>query len=44
MKMFNTEIENQLREVFSNMKNDVIIALFTKEGECLTCKETRVIC
>lgn len=41
MKMFNAEIENQLKDVFSNLKNDVTIALFTKEGECLTCKETR---
>ncbi len=41
MKMFNSEIENQLKEVFSKMVNDVTIALFTKEGECLTCEETR---
>src|SRR5690554_1558575 len=41
MKMFNSEIENQLKDVFSDMKNDVIVALFTQEGDCPTCKETK---
>ncbi len=41
MTMFNDEIEKQLTEVFGNMVNDVTIALFTQEGECNTCEETR---
>lgn len=41
MKMFNEEIQGQLKEVFEEMKGDVTIALFTKEGECPTCEETR---
>jgi len=41
MKMFNEEIQGQLKEVFQEMKGDVTIALFTKEGECPTCEETR---
>ncbi len=41
MKMLNEEVEKQLKDVFSNMVNDVTIALFTKEGECPTCEETR---
>lgn len=40
MKMFNEEIQGQLKEVFQEMKGDVTIALFTKEGECPTCAET----
>ena len=33
MKMFNEEIQDQLREIFGDLKGDVTIALFTKEGE-----------
>ena len=40
MQMFNEEIQGQLREIFQEMKGDVTIALFTKEGECPTCEET----
>ena len=40
MKMFNEEIQDQLREIFGDLKGDVTIALFTKEGECATCEET----
>ncbi|MFH5834916.1 MAG: glutaredoxin [Clostridia bacterium] len=40
MKMFNEEIQGQLKEIFQEMKGDVTIALFTKEGECPTCAET----
>ncbi len=39
--MFNEEIQGQLREVFEELKGDVTIALFTKEGECITCEETK---
>lgn len=41
MKMFNEEIQGQLKEIFEDLKGDVTIALFTKEGECVTCEETR---
>lgn len=40
MKMFNEDLEKQLKEIFNNMKNDVTIALFT-EGDCYTCTETK---
>ncbi len=40
MKMFNEEIQAQLKEVFQDLKENVTIALFTKEGECPTCDET----
>lgn len=40
MKMFNEEIQGQLKEIFQEMKGDMTIALFTKEGECPTCEET----
>lgn len=38
--MFNEEIQAQLKEVFEDLKDNVTIALFTKEGECPTCEET----
>lgn len=40
-KLMNEEIQNQLREIFSSMKHDVTMVLFTKEGECPTCEETK---
>ena len=40
MQMFNEELQGQLKEVFNDLKNDVTIALFTKEGECYSCGET----
>lgn len=40
MKLLNDELRGQLTEVFSELKNDVTIAVFTKEGECNTCSET----
>lgn len=41
MKLFNEETSKQLTEVFSAMKNDVTIALFTKDAPCETCAETK---
>jgi glutaredoxin-like protein len=41
MKILNDEITVQLKEVFNNLISDVTIALFTKEGECPTCQETK---
>lgn len=40
MKMFNEELQGQLKEVFKDLKNEVTISLFTKEGECYSCAET----
>lgn len=37
-KMFNAELEKQLKEVLNNLVNDVTIALFT-EGDCYSCSE-----
>ena len=36
----NEEIQNQLRDIFKEMKNDVTMVLFTKAGECYSCEET----
>lgn len=41
MKMFNEELEMQLKEVFESLAGEVTIALFTKEEPCETCQETR---
>lgn len=40
MEMLNEDIRKQLKEIFEGMKNDVTIALFTKEEPCETCEET----
>jgi len=39
MKMFNEDLEKQLKEIFGALKRDVTIALFTEPG-CLTGEET----
>ena len=41
MALLNEETREQLKEFFELMKDDVTIALFTKEEPCETCKETR---
>ncbi len=41
MKMLNNELQQQLREVFSQLQNQVTIALFTDQNDCSTCKETK---
>lgn len=40
-RMMNEEIQTQLREIFNDMGNDVTMMLFTKEGECPSCQETK---
>lgn len=40
MGLINQDIRKQLEVVFSEMKKDVTIAVFTKEGLCPTCDET----
>jgi len=41
MKMLNNEVENQLRDVFTQMTDEVTLALFTDGSDCQTCKETQ---
>jgi len=40
-KMMNEEVQNQLKQIFNDMKNDVTMVLFTQEGECYSCEETK---
>lgn len=40
-RLMNEEVQNQLREIFGGMQNDITMVLFTKEGECVTCEETK---
>ncbi len=40
MNLLNDQLRGQLTEVFADMKKDVTLAVFTKEGECNTCQET----
>lgn len=40
MGLMNSEIRAELMKIFEDMKKDVTLALFTKEGECYTCEET----
>lgn len=40
MKLLNDELRGQLKEVFNDLKNDITIAVFTKEEPCNTCDET----
>lgn len=39
-KLFNEDVEKQLKEVLSNMINPITITMFT-DGDCPTCKETK---
>ncbi len=41
MTLFNEELQEQLVEVFNEMKQEITLVLFTKEGECYTCEETK---
>ncbi len=40
MKYLNEEVAKQLEEIFSGMKDDVTVALFTKEDDCESCEDT----
>lgn len=40
MSILNDQIAGQLREIFSEMKNDMTLAVFTKKDECETCADT----
>lgn len=41
MRLFNEDLQKQLSEVFENMNKEITLALFTKEGQCYTCEETK---
>jgi glutaredoxin-like protein len=41
MKMLNNELENQFKEVFTQLTDNVTIALFTDSGSCSSCEETK---
>lgn len=41
MKFLNEDLSKQLTEIFQSMPKNVNLALFTKEGECYTCEETK---
>lgn len=40
-KLLNTEVENQLKEVFAEMQSQVTMVLFTSKDNCETCEPTR---
>lgn len=40
MALLNDEIRNNLKDVFSKMEKEVTLAVFTKEQDCETCKDT----
>ncbi len=39
--LLNEEVQGQIKEFLSRMKNPITMVLFTKEDPCETCKETR---
>jgi glutaredoxin-like protein len=41
MQLLNKELQDQIREYLSPMKNNVTMMLFTQEDPCETCTETR---
>jgi glutaredoxin-like protein len=40
MALLNEQLQGQLKEVFGSMKNEITLAVFTKEGDCYSCDET----
>lgn len=40
MSLLNAQIEEQLREVFADMKKDITLAVFTEKTGCETCEDT----
>src|SRR6056297_2864609 len=40
MALLNDEIRGNLKDVFSKMEKEVTLAVFTKEHDCETCKDT----
>lgn len=42
MALFDEKISKQLKDILSQMKNDVYLVFFTQEIECPMCRETRL--
>ncbi len=40
MSFLNEQIEDQLKEIFADMKRDVTLAVFTKKDDCDSCEDT----
>ena len=40
MSLLNEQISEQLKTIFADMKNEMTLAVFTKNGECETCEDT----
>jgi len=40
-KLLNNEIENQLKDLFSDLQNPVSVLLFTSQDDCDYCEQTR---
>ena len=40
-KLLNTEVENQLKDVFSGMTKDITMVLFTSQDNCDSCEPTQ---
>ncbi|HSN65814.1 MAG TPA: thioredoxin family protein [Fusibacter sp.] len=40
MSFLNEQIEDQLKEIFADMKRDVTLAVFTKTADCESCEDT----
>ncbi len=41
MALLNNEMKEQLKDILSQMKDEVTVALFTTEQQCETCKDTK---
>lgn len=42
-QLLNEDLQNQIREFLSNMDKQVTFVLFTKEKDCETCEQTRML-
>ncbi len=40
-KLFNEEVQKQLKEILAQTQEKITLVLFTKEGSCPTCSETK---
>ncbi len=40
-KLFNEEVQGQIKEILAQAKENITLVLFTKEGSCPTCSETK---
>lgn len=40
-KLFNSDVEKQIKDILAQAKKSITLVLFTKEGDCATCAETK---